>query len=58
MKVSSFYDAEKSEPENGKYMFWYKVSNATQHNIAQYSTTQYNIAQLYTVQQITIKHNP
>jgi uncharacterized protein affecting Mg2+/Co2+ transport len=27
VKVSSFYDAEKSEPENGKYMFWYKVNN-------------------------------
>ena len=25
VKVSSFYDAEKSDPENGKFMFWYKV---------------------------------
>ena len=25
VKVSSFYDAEKSDPANGKYMFWYKV---------------------------------
>ena len=25
VKVNSFYDAEKSDPVNGKYMFWYKV---------------------------------
>ena len=25
VKVSSFYDADKSDPSNGKYMFWYKV---------------------------------
>lgn len=25
VKVSSFYDKEKSDPENGKFMFWYKV---------------------------------
>jgi len=25
VKVNSFYDAEKSDPANGKYMFWYKV---------------------------------
>ena len=25
VKVSSFYDADKSDPANGKYMFWYKV---------------------------------
>jgi ApaG protein len=25
VKVSSFFDAEKSDPTNGKYMFWYKV---------------------------------
>jgi ApaG protein len=25
VKVNSFYDAEKSDPINGKYMFWYKV---------------------------------
>jgi len=25
VKISSFYDSAKSEPENGKYMFWYKV---------------------------------
>lgn len=25
VKVNSFYDAEKSDPLNGKYMFWYKV---------------------------------
>jgi len=25
VKVSSFYDSEKSDPANGKYMFWYKV---------------------------------
>jgi ApaG protein len=25
VKVSSFYDADKSDPDNGKYMFWYKV---------------------------------
>ena len=25
VKVNSFYDAEKSDPSNGKYMFWYKV---------------------------------
>ena len=26
VKVSSFFDAEKSDPSNGKYMFWYKVA--------------------------------
>lgn len=26
VKVNSFYDPEKSDPENGKYMFWYKVA--------------------------------
>jgi uncharacterized protein affecting Mg2+/Co2+ transport len=26
VKVSSFFDSEKSDPENGKYMFWYKVA--------------------------------
>lgn len=26
VKVSSFYDNEKSDPQNGKYMFWYKVA--------------------------------
>jgi len=26
VKVNSFYDAEKSDPTNGKYMFWYKVA--------------------------------
>jgi len=26
VKVSSFYDSEKSDPANGKYMFWYKVA--------------------------------
>jgi hypothetical protein len=26
VKVSSFFDTEKSEPSVGKYMFWYKVS--------------------------------
>jgi len=25
VKVNSFYDVEKSDPANGKYMFWYKV---------------------------------
>lgn len=25
VKVSSFYDSEKSDPAAGKYMFWYKV---------------------------------
>jgi ApaG protein len=25
VKVSSHFDAEKSEPDQGKYMFWYKV---------------------------------
>lgn len=25
VKVNSFYDAGKSDPTNGKYMFWYKV---------------------------------
>lgn len=25
VKVNSFYDVEKSDPSNGKYMFWYKV---------------------------------
>ena len=25
VKVSSFYDKDKSDPVNGKYMFWYKV---------------------------------
>jgi ApaG protein len=25
VKVSSFYDSEKSDPANGKFMFWYKV---------------------------------
>ena len=25
VKVSSFYDTEKSDPANGKFMFWYKV---------------------------------
>ena len=25
VKVNSFYDAEKSDPANGKFMFWYKV---------------------------------
>lgn len=26
VKVSSFYDTEKSDPTNGKFMFWYKVA--------------------------------
>lgn len=26
VKVNSFYDHEKSDPANGKYMFWYKVA--------------------------------
>jgi len=26
VKVNSFYDPEKSDPSNGKYMFWYKVA--------------------------------
>ena len=26
VKVNSFYDEEKSDPTNGKYMFWYKVA--------------------------------
>jgi len=26
VKVNSFYDNEKSDPTNGKYMFWYKVA--------------------------------
>lgn len=26
VKVNSFYDEEKSDPANGKYMFWYKVA--------------------------------
>lgn len=26
VKVNSFYDKEKSDPTNGKYMFWYKVA--------------------------------
>lgn len=26
IKVSSFYDSEKSDAVNGKYMFWYKVA--------------------------------
>lgn len=26
VKVSSFFDSEKSDPENGKYMFYYKVN--------------------------------
>lgn len=26
VKVSSFYDPQKSDPANGKYMFWYKVA--------------------------------
>eukprot|EP00600_Ochromonadales_sp_CCMP1393_P003801 CAMPEP_0174990906 /NCGR_PEP_ID=MMETSP0004_2-20121128/21583_1 /TAXON_ID=420556 /ORGANISM="Ochromonas sp., Strain CCMP1393" /LENGTH=275 /DNA_ID=CAMNT_0016244569 /DNA_START=207 /DNA_END=1034 /DNA_ORIENTATION=- len=26
VKISSFYDADKSEPDEGKYMFWYKVA--------------------------------
>ena len=26
VKVSSFFDAEKSDPSNGKFMFWYKVA--------------------------------
>ena len=26
VKVSSFYDEEKSDPAKGKYMFWYKVA--------------------------------
>jgi ApaG protein len=26
VKVNSFYDKEKSDPANGKYMFWYKVA--------------------------------
>ena len=26
MKVNSFYDSEKSDPANGKFMFWYKVA--------------------------------
>ena len=26
VKVNSFYDEEKSDPSNGKYMFWYKVA--------------------------------
>jgi ApaG protein len=26
VKVNSFYDQEKSDPANGKYMFWYKVA--------------------------------
>ena len=26
VKVNSFYDPEKSDPDNGKYMFWYKVA--------------------------------
>lgn len=25
VKVNSFYDADKSDPSSGKYMFWYKV---------------------------------
>jgi ApaG protein len=25
VKVSSYYDADKSDPSSGKYMFWYKV---------------------------------
>lgn len=26
VKVSSYFDAEKSDPVNGKFMFWYKVA--------------------------------
>lgn len=26
VKVNSFFDSEKSDPANGKYMFWYKVA--------------------------------
>ena len=26
VKVSSFFDPDKSDPSNGKYMFWYKVA--------------------------------
>lgn len=26
VKVNSFFDTEKSDPSNGKYMFWYKVA--------------------------------
>jgi len=26
VKASSFYDTKKSDPENGKYMFWYKIA--------------------------------
>ena len=26
VKVSSYYDSDKSDPINGKYMFWYKVA--------------------------------
>ena len=26
VKVNSFYDSEKSDPANGKFMFWYKVA--------------------------------
>ena len=26
VKVNSFYDSDKSDPANGKFMFWYKVS--------------------------------
>jgi ApaG protein len=26
VKVNSFYDSEKSDPTDGKYMFWYKVA--------------------------------
>lgn len=26
VKVNSYYDTEKSDPDNGKYMFWYKVA--------------------------------
>ena len=26
VKVSSFYDRDKSDPPNGKFMFWYKVA--------------------------------
>lgn len=26
VKVNSFYDRDKSDPANGKYMFWYKVA--------------------------------
>ena len=25
VKITSFYDVDKSDPSNGKYMFWYKV---------------------------------